>query len=279
MDHLGGSDFDEAVLADAVSKLGLRGLDHDDPATARGLAALRRDCIEAKEALSSDVATDITPLLPNAGQPVRLTRSEFEGLVRPALEESIHTTVRALRLAGVKNADLHAVVLVGGSSRIPLVTELLSHELAVPVAADTFPKHDIALGAARYVPPRSPAVTAVNDRPATESRPTPLGPRSDAPPEGKAEQPISSTASPTPRPPATTTPTPPPPTPPPRLPATAGGSEPAHTPPPHRTVVTGAGDRSGQPPAREILATTSNRILTSRPRPTARGPYGGSRRW
>ena len=150
VDHLGGSDFDEALLADAVAKLALQQLDPDDTAVARGLAALRRECIEAKETLSIDIATDVTALLPGAGRPLRLTRSEFEGLIRPALEESIRTTVRALRLAGVDNADLHAVVLAGGSSRIPLVTELLTHELAVPVAADTFPKHDLAMGAARY---------------------------------------------------------------------------------------------------------------------------------
>ncbi|MGB7983481.1 MAG: Hsp70 family protein [Candidatus Nanopelagicales bacterium] len=156
VEHLGGSDFDEAVLADTVSKFGLRGLDPDDPAVARGLAALRRECIEAKESLSSDIATDITSLLPGAGSPVRLTRREFEGLIHTGLEESIRTTVRALRLAGVDNSDLHVVVLVGGSSRIPLVAELLTRELGVPVAADTFPEQDIALGAARYAVLQSP---------------------------------------------------------------------------------------------------------------------------
>lgn len=150
VEHLGGLDFDEAVFADAVSKLGIRELDTDDPVTARGVEALRRDCIEAKETLSSDVSTDITSLLPGSGHPVRLTRSELESLIRPALDESIRTTVRALRLAGVDSGDLHAVVLAGGSSRIPMVTELLSHHLRAPVASDTFPKHDIALGAARY---------------------------------------------------------------------------------------------------------------------------------
>lgn len=170
VDHLGGLDFDEAVLADAVSKLGLHNLDLDDPASTRGLAVLRRDCIEAKEALSSDVTTEITSLLFRAGRPVRLTRSEFESLIRPALEESIHTTERALRLAGVANTDLHAVVLVGGSSRIPLVTELLNHHLGVRVASDTFPKHDIALGAARYASAHRREPTAGTKREADSSR-------------------------------------------------------------------------------------------------------------
>ena len=60
IEHLGGIDFDEAVFQHVLGMLGdrLSGLDPDDPdATVRGLARLRRDCVDAKEALSSDVDT------------------------------------------------------------------------------------------------------------------------------------------------------------------------------------------------------------------------------
>ena len=185
VEHLGGIDFDEAVLADAVHKLGLRDIDPDDPATAPGLAALRRDCVEAKEALSSDVTTDITSLLPGSvGHRARLTRGELQTLIRPAVEETIRTTARALRMAGVGSSDLYSLVLVGGSSRIPLVTELLNRDIAVPVAADTFPKHDIALGAARQAllcDPEPVDIPAPVDPLALVDPPVPVDPLADSP--------------------------------------------------------------------------------------------------
>jgi hypothetical protein len=55
---------------------------------------------------------------------------------------------RALTSAEVEPGDVSAVLLVGGSSRIPLVSQLVGAELGQPVAIDTHPKHSIALGAA-----------------------------------------------------------------------------------------------------------------------------------
>ncbi|PZS16467.1 MAG: Hsp70 family protein, partial [Pseudonocardiales bacterium] len=55
---------------------------------------------------------------------------------------------RALRSADVEPGDLDAVLLVGGSSRVPLVAQLVSAELGRPVAIDADPKAAIALGAA-----------------------------------------------------------------------------------------------------------------------------------
>ena len=66
VEHLGGIDFDEAVFQHVLGMLGerLSGLDLDADATVRGLARLRRECVDAKEALSSDVDTAITVELP-----------------------------------------------------------------------------------------------------------------------------------------------------------------------------------------------------------------------
>ena len=149
IEHLGGMDFDEAVFHYVLNGLGERaaGLDLDDAASATALTRLRRDCVEAKEALSSDVETVIPVALPGLTETARLTRHELNELIRPALSETVAALGRALRSAGVAPVDLRAIVLVGGSSRIPLVTELLRAEFAVPTALDTHPKHDIALGA------------------------------------------------------------------------------------------------------------------------------------
>jgi outer membrane protein assembly factor BamB/actin-like ATPase involved in cell morphogenesis len=151
IEQLGGVDFDEAVFGYVTAKLGdgLRTLDPNDPATLAALARLRRDCVEAKEALSSDTDASIVVALPTVRTEVRLVRTEFEDLIRPALLETIETMRRALRAADVEPEELKAIVLVGGSSRIPLVAQLLTDEFHRPIAIDVHPKHAVAVGAAQ----------------------------------------------------------------------------------------------------------------------------------
>jgi molecular chaperone DnaK len=167
IEHLGGIDFDDAVFQHVLGSLDdrLRGIDLNDEQAVAGLARLRRECVEAKEALSTDVATIVPVALPGLSTSVRLNRSELEDMVRPPLEETVAAVRRSLRSAGVEPADLRAVVLVGGGSRIPLVSELLQQELGVPIALDTHPKHDIALGAVQteaLAPPPTDALPAVS---------------------------------------------------------------------------------------------------------------------
>jgi actin-like ATPase involved in cell morphogenesis len=150
VEHLGGIDFDEAVFRHVLSSLGpdVADLDDTDPMTAMGLARLRRDCVEAKEMLSSSVDTVVPATLPGINRPVRLTRGEFEDMARPAIGETVAAMRRVLESAEVQPSDVSAIVLVGGSSRIPLVSEMLSAAFGRPLALDTHPKHDIATGAA-----------------------------------------------------------------------------------------------------------------------------------
>ena len=151
IERLGGIDFDAAVLGHVARTLGgLDELDPDDPAVATAVAHLREQCTAAKEALSVDTQTIVPVMLPGRHTEVRLTRGELEAMLRPALEETVTATTRALRTAGLQPSDLRAVVLVGGSSRIPLVAQLVTSALGRPVAVDTDPKHAIALGAARH---------------------------------------------------------------------------------------------------------------------------------
>ena len=69
-------------------------------------------------------------------------------MIRPAVLETVEALRRALDSAGVSAADLDAVLLVGGSSRIPLVTQLVSEEFGRSAAVDVDPKGVIAAGAA-----------------------------------------------------------------------------------------------------------------------------------
>ncbi len=150
LDRLGGIDFDEAVFQHVLRSLGgsLDELDPDDPAVVGAVSRLRHDCVEAKEVLSTDVDVVIPVILPGMQSQVRLTRPEFEAMIRPSLADSIEGMRRALRSAGVEPAALNRVLLVGGSSRIPLVAQMVGAALARPVAIDAHPKHAVALGAA-----------------------------------------------------------------------------------------------------------------------------------
>ena len=150
IERLGGIDFDAAVFAHVARSLdgALEELDEDDPAAIAAVARLRADCVEAKEALSADTDTTIPVLLPNLQTEVRITRNEFENMIRPSLSDSIGAMRRAFDSAGVTAEQVQAVLLVGGSSRIPLVAQLVGSELGRPVAVDTHPKHAVPLGAA-----------------------------------------------------------------------------------------------------------------------------------
>ena len=95
-------DFDEAVFAHVRAALGAdwAALDASDPEVLAAVAGLRRECTAAKEALSHDTEVLVPVLLPGVCTQVRLGRSEFEEMIRPAVAE----TVAALRRASSRPA-------------------------------------------------------------------------------------------------------------------------------------------------------------------------------
>jgi actin-like ATPase involved in cell morphogenesis len=195
MERIGGIDFDEALLMHVDESLGgaLAALDVEDPATRSALARLRDECRQAKEALSSDTDVSIPVALPNLNTEVRVTRSGFEALIRPRVNETIDALGRAVRSAGLGMDDIARVLLVGGTSHIPLVRQLVREATARPVALDAHPKHSVSLGAADFVrPARSTAV---------------------APPSVAMVSPAAMVAQPVAAPPPTATPTLAPPSP------------------------------------------------------------------
>jgi len=148
LDDLGGIDFDELIFRRVLEHCASLDIDQADPATVTGLNRLRRECTEAKEALSADVDVTIPVVLPGIDTTFRLLRRDFEEMIRPSVLQTVAHTRSAVEASRVRPSALGSIVLVGGSSRIPLVSELLFRELGVPVAIDTHPKHDVALGAA-----------------------------------------------------------------------------------------------------------------------------------
>jgi molecular chaperone DnaK len=150
IERLGGIDFDAAVFHHVRERIGgkLAELDEDDSTVVAAVARLREECVGSKEALSSDTDVTIPVLLPNLATEIRLTRTELEAMARPALQNTVEALRRALRSAGVAPEQLHSVLLAGGSSRMPIVAQLVGAELGRPVAVDAHPKHAVALGAA-----------------------------------------------------------------------------------------------------------------------------------
>lgn len=150
MERLGGIDFDEAVFQHVAEFAGgaVEEVDADDPTALAAVARLREDSRAAKEALSSDTEASVPVLLPNVRTEVRLTRTEFEDMVRPRINETITTLMRAIRSAGLGTEEIARILLVGGSSRIPLVHQMVRDATGRPVAVDAHPKFAIAIGAA-----------------------------------------------------------------------------------------------------------------------------------
>ena len=159
LERLGGIDFDDVVFEHVREGLpgAFENLDDSDPAVLSAVAHIRRECTEAKEALSSDTETSIPVMLPASRGAVRLHRTEFETLIGPQLAETVEALRKAVASAGLEPSQLTAVLLVGGSSRIPLVAQMVSEQFGRPVAVDADPKNAIAKGAALAISPKPTA--------------------------------------------------------------------------------------------------------------------------
>jgi molecular chaperone DnaK len=150
IENLGGADFDAEVFRYVAGHTGdvLSTLNPADAGVRAALGRLRRECVEAKEALSSDSEANISVLLPGFQQQIRLVRSEFEALIEDSVRDTVEALEQSLAQLELEPADLSAVLLIGGSSRIPLVAQLISEQLDRPIAVDADPKSSICLGAA-----------------------------------------------------------------------------------------------------------------------------------
>ena len=130
IDRLGGVTFDEMLFEHVCAAAGvpLDRIDPNDPYIIPEVAQLRRACTEAKETLSVDTDVTVPVALGGVRQRIRVTRAEFEDMIRPHLDRTIEALHRALESAAVDGTQLDAILLVGGSSRIPLVSQLISAE-------------------------------------------------------------------------------------------------------------------------------------------------------
>ncbi len=146
--HLGGDDIDNLLIAVAVDdiagdlKVDLR--EHPD-----AIQRLRRAVIEAKIALSSQEAAEIEVELPDGGvYQRRITREMFERMVQSIVDRTLGPCRQALKDAGLTAEQVDEVVLVGGSTRIPLVRRQVEELFARKPHTELNPDEVVALGAA-----------------------------------------------------------------------------------------------------------------------------------
>lgn len=154
VERLGGDDLDEALaaLVDEAAGGPLADLDPEDPSSGPALARFRADCVAAKEALSTDVEVTVPLLLPGRHHDVTVRRAAFEQRIAPVVERAVATLRQAVTSAesiGSADAGPVAVVLVGGSARVPLLVRAVRTAVAVPVVVEARPDHVVALGAVR----------------------------------------------------------------------------------------------------------------------------------
>ena len=151
--HLGGDDFDEMLInyvADEFKKE--QGIDLRQDSMA--LQRLQEACEKAKRELSSAQSTDINlPFITaDASGPkhlqVTITRSQFEKLVDPLIDRCRGPVQKALADAKLNPSDIDEIVLVGGSTRIPKVQDLVRAEFGKDPHQGVNPDEVVAVGAA-----------------------------------------------------------------------------------------------------------------------------------
>ncbi len=140
--YLGGDDFDQLI----VDKW-----KNDQPDLFKTLhknkALLQRIRLEAERAKRTLTSNDRFDTVVE-GTVLHLNRSEFEALVRPLVERTIESCRRCVKDSGLTVKDINHVIIVGGSTRIPLVKAMVSEFFEKPVNDTVDPDQTVALGAA-----------------------------------------------------------------------------------------------------------------------------------
>ena len=140
---LGGDDFDQKIAAWMVSNSGFK-----DEITHVQFRSLMLKAREIKESLSEKDAVAVgieTEGLKFSGE---LTRSRFEQDIAPLVEESIKACRRAVRDSGLDLSEVDSVILVGGSTRMPIVRQAVATYFKTAPLSDIDPDKVVAIGAA-----------------------------------------------------------------------------------------------------------------------------------
>ena len=151
--HLGGDDFDERVmdyLVEEFKKENSVDLSKDKMAMQR----IKEAAEKAKKDLSGMSSTEISlPFISQSDEGplhlnVTLTRAKFEDLIKDLVDSTLEPVRKALKDADLTAKDIDKVLLVGGSTRVPCVQELVKKELGKEPSKEVNPDEVVAMGAA-----------------------------------------------------------------------------------------------------------------------------------
>ena len=152
--HLGGDDFDQVIIDWLAQEFAAENDGIDLKADPMALQRLKEAAEKAKIELSSQTSTEINLpyIMPVAGIPKHLvktlTRAKFEQLADRLFERTLEPCRKALSDAGLQPSDIDEVLLVGGSTRIPAVQELVKKFFGKEPNKSVNPDEVVAIGAA-----------------------------------------------------------------------------------------------------------------------------------
>jgi heat shock 70kDa protein 1/2/6/8 len=126
-DHLGGEDFDSILVKHFADEF-QRKFGSDVRSNPRSLCRLRKECEKAKRTLSStdEASIEIECLHDGVDFSTSITRARFELLCQDLFDSTIEPIQEALDAAGMDKSEIDEVVMVGGSTRIPKIQQLVS---------------------------------------------------------------------------------------------------------------------------------------------------------
>ena len=151
--HLGGDDFDQVIIDWLVQEF-KNDEGADLTADPMAMQRLKEAAEKAKIELSSSTSTEINLpyIMPVGGVPKHLvktlTRAKFEQLAHSLIQACLEPCKKAMSDAGLNNADIDEVILVGGSSRIPAVQKLVEDFFGKVPSKGVNPDEVVAVGAA-----------------------------------------------------------------------------------------------------------------------------------